>query len=77
MFHLAGISRTSSLGEGISSEPDNSSKRREEEPGYIKILQQGAGSLNIKRPLLIKENQTSPLKEFSAFLCMYYNMLSL
>ena len=30
-------------------------------------LQQGAGSLNIKRLLLIKENQISQVKEFSVF----------
>ena len=29
-----------------------------------------AGSLNVKSVLLIKENQTSQVKEFSAFLCM-------
>jgi len=39
-----------------------------EEPGYT-ILQQKPGSQNIKRLLLIKENQTSPIKEFSTFLC--------
>ena len=30
-----------------------------EEPGYIGVLQQKPGSWNIKRLLLIKENQTS------------------
>ena len=39
------------------------------ELGYIGVLQQGAGSRNIKRLLLIKENQISGVKEFSAFLC--------
>ena len=38
--------------------------------GYVEVLQQGAGSLNIKRFLLIKENQISQVKEFSPFLCM-------
>ena len=33
-------------------------------------LQQKAGSLNIKRLLLIKENQVSQIKEFGALLCM-------
>ena len=33
-------------------------------------LQQGAGNLNIKRLLLIKENQISCMKRFSALLCM-------
>ena len=39
------------------------------ERSYRSLLQ-GAGSLNIKRLLLIKENQISQIKEFSAFLCM-------
>ena len=34
------------------------------------ILQQKTGSPNIKRWLLIKENQISQVKEFSSFLCM-------
>ena len=33
-------------------------------------LQQGAGSLNIKRLLLNKEKQVSQIKKFSTFLCM-------
>ena len=33
-------------------------------------MQQGAGILNIKRLLLIKEKQISQFKEFSAFLCI-------
>ena len=45
-------------------------KRSGEEPGYIEVLQQRAGSLNIKRLLLIKENQISQVKEFSTFLCI-------
>ena len=40
-----------------------------EEPGYIGVLQQKPGSQNIKRLLLTKENQTSQVNEFSAFLC--------
>ena len=35
-----------------------------------RTLQQGAGSLNIKRLLLAKENQISQIKELSAFLFM-------
>ena len=41
-----------------------------DELGYIEVLQQRAGGLNVKRLLLIKENQISPVKEFSAFLPM-------
>ena len=39
-------------------------------PGYIGVLQQRAGSLNVKRLLLIKENRIFQVKEFSTFLCM-------
>ena len=46
------------------------SKEARVEPGYIGVLQQRADSWNIKKLLLIKENQTSQAKEFSAFLCM-------
>ena len=57
MLYSVGIFRTSSLGYSISSNPDKTAPRkRGEEPGYIEILQQRAGSLNIKRVLLIKEN---------------------
>lgn len=38
------------------------------ESGYIELLQQRAGSLNVKSVLLITENLTSQVKEFSAFL---------
>ena len=38
--------------------------------GYIEVLQQWTGSLNIKRLLLLKESQISQVKKFSAFLCM-------
>lgn len=44
------------------------SRRRGEEPGYIEILQQKAGSLNIKRLLLFKENQITQVKEYIYFL---------
>ena len=40
-------------------------RRQEEEPGYIEVLQQRAGSLNIERLLLIRENQMTQVKEFS------------
>ena len=71
MFYSVGIFRTSNLGDSISSDPERTApRRRGEEPGYIEVLQQRAGSLNIKRLLLLKENQISQVKEFSAFLCM-------
>ena len=49
---------TSNPGDSISSNPEGPALRRRyrEEPGYIELL--------------IKENQISQVKEFSAFLCM-------
>ena len=38
------------------------------EPGYIGVLQQKAG--NWERQKIVKENQVSQVKEFSAFLWM-------
>ena len=40
-------------------------RKQEEEPGYIEVLQQRVGSLNIERLLLIKENQMTQVKERS------------
>ena len=66
---MVGIFRASSSRESISSNPEKTTpKRREKEPGYMELLQQITGKPNIKRLLLIKENQISPVKEFSAFL---------
>ena len=60
-----------SLGDSISSDSERMAPRRwGEEPGYTELLQQRGGSLNVKRLLLIKGNQTSQVKEFSTFLCM-------
>ena len=71
MFYSVGVFRTSDLGDSVSSNPERTALRRGgEEPGYIEVLQQWAGSLNIKRLLLIKENQISQVKEISIFLCM-------
>ena len=67
MFYSVGILKTSS----ISSNPDTTALRRQgEEPGYTEVLQQRAGSLNIKRLLLIKGRQICQVKDFSSFLCM-------
>ena len=66
-----GIFRTSSLGGSISSNPKrNAPRRQREKPGYIEALHQRAGNLNIKRLLLVKENQISQVMEFSTFLSM-------
>ena len=71
IFYSVGIFRTSSLGDSILSNPERTATRSQgEEPVYIEVLQQRAGSLNIKRLLLIRENQISQVKEFSTFLCV-------
>ena len=50
MFYLVGIFRTSCLGGNISSSSERTApKRQGEESGYIEILQQRGGSLNVKR----------------------------
>ena len=49
MFYSAGIYRTSDLVDSISTDPERTALRRlGDEPGYIEVLQQRAGSLNIK-----------------------------
>ena len=70
-FYSVRMFETSSPGDSTSSNRERTALRRGgEEPGYIEALQQWAGSLNIKRLLLIKENQLSQVKEFSTFLCV-------
>ena len=69
IFYSVGIIRILSLRDSISSDPQRTALRRQgEEPGYTEILQQRAGSPNIKRLSLIKENHTSQVKDFSVFL---------
>ena len=71
IFYFLGSFRASSSEDSISGNPETTALRRqEEEPGDIEVLQQRAGGLNIKRLLLIKENQITQVKEFSTFLCM-------
>ena len=71
MFYSVGIFRTSGPGGSLSSSLERAAPRRwGEEPGYIEVLQQRVNSLNIRRLLLIKENQISQVKEFSSFPCM-------
>ena len=71
MLYVVGTFRTSSLGDSISSTPERTPlRRRGEKSGYVEVLQQRAGNLNIKILLLTKENQISKIKEFSTFLCM-------
>ena len=58
MCYLVRIFRTPSLGDRISSNSERTAlRRRGEEPHYIEVLKQKAGSLNIKRLLLIKKKQ--------------------
>ena len=48
MFYSMGIFRTSSLGD-ILRHPERTAPRRHgEDPGYLEVLQQREGSLNIK-----------------------------
>jgi len=57
-LYSAGIVRTLNPGDSISSNPERTALRRcRKESGYTEVLQQRAGSLNIKRLLLIKDNQ--------------------
>ena len=68
VFYSAGIFRTSSLGGSTSSNPKRTApRRRREEAGFREVLQQRLGSLNVKRYLLIKENQISQVKKFRTF----------
>ena len=53
-----GIFRTSSPGDSISNDSERTTlRRRGEKPGYIEVLQQRAGSLNIKRNAGLDEAQ--------------------
>ena len=49
MFYLVGILRTSSLGGSISNDPERTALRRQgDDLGQTEVLQQRAGSQNIK-----------------------------
>ena len=51
-FYSMGMFETSSPGDSTSSNPERTALRRGgKEPGYIEVLQQKAGSLNIKKLL--------------------------
>ena len=62
MFYSAEILRTSSPGDSISSSPERTAQRKQEDEP--EILQQRAGSLNIKRLLLI-ENRHPKLRNLA------------
>ena len=73
MFCSADILRTSSPDTASQITLKDCSEEAREEPGsagvFAKQKQKTSGE-NIKRLLLIKENQISQVKEFSASLCM-------
>ena len=72
MFYSMGIFRTSSPGDSISSNPERTAPGRQGVGSQViqTFCNKGQAVGNIKRLLLIKENQISQGKEFSAFLCM-------
>ena len=70
MLYLADFLRIKSQKTASQIALGDLSEEVREEPGWIGILQQKSGSSNIERLLLIKENQTSQVNEFSAFLGM-------
>ena len=60
LFNLVGIWGTSNPEDSILSDTERTAPRRKgKDPSYIEVLQQRADSLNIKKLLLIKENQIS------------------
>ena len=61
-----------SPGDSISGSSEKLLQRGNEEPGYIEVLQQKTGSLNMKRLLLIKENQIAQVKQLSSVLCIFF-----
>ena len=66
-----GIMKTPSPVNSISGDLERAASEKEREGARLYTsLQQGAGNLNIKRLLLIKETQVPCIKGFSAFLCM-------
>ena len=68
---MVGSFRISSPGDSISSGPERAApKRKGKESDCIEILQERAGSLSIKRLLLIKWTQISQVKGSSTFLFM-------
>jgi len=72
MFYLVGIFRISSPGGSISSNPERPVlRKRGEDPGYIEVLQEREGSLNIKRLILMKGNHRSQVKEFFPYILFY------
>ena len=71
---MVGIFRASCPGDSVSSNPEKTVPRIGRRWGWwggvslYRSLPRGAGSLNIKRLLLMKENQKPHIKKFSTFL---------
>ena len=75
MFYSVDNSEDLSLGRGISDNTENLFQEDEGregggdgKPGYIGLFAKTPRGQNIKRLLLIKENQISQVKELRAFL---------
>ena len=70
MFYLVDKTEDLSWGHSISGSSERPLRRGQGGARRYRSLQQRPGSWSMKRLLLIKENQVSQVKEFSAFLCM-------
>ena len=68
---FGGLAEDLSPEDSLSDRSEDSSEEVREEPVYIGVsATKKSGSWSIKILPLIKENQTSQVSEFSAFLCM-------
>ena len=67
MSYSADFLKTSSPRENLSAQR-HCSQEVGEESGYIEILHQRPGSLELQK-ITVKENQTSHVDEFSIFFC--------
>ena len=70
MFYLVDKTEDLTLGHNISDNSETVLKRQGGSQDMQEFLQQKPGSQNIKRLLLIKNNQISQVNKFSTFLCM-------
>ena len=58
MFYLVGVFRTASLGDSTSSNSERTALRMwGEEPGYVEVLQQRAGSSNVRSFCKLKKTR--------------------
>ena len=68
MFYLTGFLRTQAREAAFQVALRDCSQEAREESGYIGVLQQRPASWDIKRLLLMKENQLSQINGVSTFL---------